>query len=138
MTRTEVAEATSLAAAVTALQQLDTAALRRRWRALVGGRVPPDLGRPLTLRILAYKLQAQHWATSTAEPARARSLVQALAGAPRRDKVETAGASASPIGAEAGVSEHDGFDAAEHSYRPASLDPAPCWCASTAAYCIGS
>lgn len=48
-----------LAAAVTELEQLDAASLRRRWRTLVGGVVPPNLGRPLTLRILAYKLQAQ-------------------------------------------------------------------------------
>ena len=52
-------DVTGLAAAVAALQQLDAAALRRRWRTLVGGSLPPDLGRPLTLRILAYKLQAQ-------------------------------------------------------------------------------
>ena len=48
-----------LAAEVAALGQLDAAALRRRWRALVGGAMPADLGRPLTLRVLAYKLQAQ-------------------------------------------------------------------------------
>ena len=48
-----------LAAEVAALQQLDAAALRRRWRDLVGGTVPADLGRPLMLRVLAYRLQAQ-------------------------------------------------------------------------------
>ena len=53
-------DAEILAAAVTELEQLAAGSLRRRWRALVGGAVPPDLGRPLTLRMLAYKLQAQH------------------------------------------------------------------------------
>ena len=48
-----------LAAAVAELERLDLASLRRRWRALVGGATPVDLGRPLTLRVLAYKLQAQ-------------------------------------------------------------------------------
>ena len=48
-----------LADAVAELQQLDAGALQRRWRALVGRPVPSDLGRPLMLRILAYKLQAQ-------------------------------------------------------------------------------
>ena len=52
-------DAEILAAAVTELERLDAGSLRRRWRALVGGAVPPDLGRPLTLRMLAYKLQAQ-------------------------------------------------------------------------------
>ena len=52
-------DAEILAGAVTELERLDAELLRRRWRALVGGAVPPDLGRPLTLRMLAYKLQAQ-------------------------------------------------------------------------------
>lgn len=49
-----------LTAAVAELEHLDAELLRRRWRALVGGAIPSDLGRPLTLRVLAYKLQAQH------------------------------------------------------------------------------
>ncbi len=53
-------EAAILAAAVAELQRLGAAALQRRWRSLVGGSVPAGLGRPLTLRVLAYKLQAQH------------------------------------------------------------------------------
>ncbi len=52
-------DAEMLAVAVTELERLDAESLRRRWRALVGGAVPHDLGRPLTLRMLAYKLQAQ-------------------------------------------------------------------------------
>ena len=42
-----------------ALEQLDADALRRRWRALVGGPLPKGLGRSLILRILAYRQQAQ-------------------------------------------------------------------------------
>jgi hypothetical protein len=53
------AEAASLADAVAELQRLDVGALQRRWRSLAGRPVPSDLGRPLMLRILAYKLQAQ-------------------------------------------------------------------------------
>jgi hypothetical protein len=49
----------ALAEALSELQLLDEAALRRRWRSLVGSLPPTDLGRPLTLRVLAYKLQAQ-------------------------------------------------------------------------------
>ena len=52
-------DAEILADAVTELERLDAQSLRRRWRALVGGAVPSDLGRPLILRMLAYKLQAQ-------------------------------------------------------------------------------
>ena len=52
-------EAAALAAALAALQLLDPNALQRRWRALVGGAPPKGLGRPLTLRLLAYKLQAE-------------------------------------------------------------------------------
>ena len=53
-------EAQILADAIAELQQLDTGALQKRWRSLMGCSLPFDLGRPLTLRILAYKLQAQH------------------------------------------------------------------------------
>ena len=49
-----------LAAAVAQLDRLDGAALRRRWRSLVGSPLPADLGRALTVRVLAYRLQAQH------------------------------------------------------------------------------
>ncbi len=59
MARIPNADVDGLVAAVAALQQLDAAALRRRWRALVGGPMPADLGRPLILRVLAYKLQAE-------------------------------------------------------------------------------
>ena len=52
-------EAEILAEAVAELQRLDAGGLQRRWRSLVGRPLPPDLGRPLTLRILTYKLQAQ-------------------------------------------------------------------------------
>ena len=55
----ERCDAEILADAVTELERLDAEPLRRRWRALVGSAVPLDLGRPLTLRMLAYKLQAQ-------------------------------------------------------------------------------
>ncbi len=49
-----------LAEAVAELEQLGGAAMRRRWRSLVGSSLPEGLGRPLSLRVLAYKLQAQH------------------------------------------------------------------------------
>jgi hypothetical protein len=52
-------EAEILGDAVAELQLLDAGMLQRRWRCLVGRPVPSDLGRPLMLRILAYKLQAQ-------------------------------------------------------------------------------
>ncbi len=52
-------DAAILAAAFAELESLDPEPLRRRWRALVGGALPLDLGRPLTLRVLFYKLQAQ-------------------------------------------------------------------------------
>ena len=52
-------EAGILSDAVAELQRLDAGILQRRWRSLVGRPVPSDLGRPLMLRILAYKLQAQ-------------------------------------------------------------------------------
>nr|WP_246725381.1 DUF2924 domain-containing protein [Beijerinckia sp. L45] len=52
-------EAEILADAIAELQLLDAGMLQRRWRSLVGRPVPSDLGRPLMLRILAYKLQAQ-------------------------------------------------------------------------------
>ena len=52
-------DAAALADAVAALQHLDASALQRRWRTLVGGAPPKGLGRPLTLRMLAYKLQAE-------------------------------------------------------------------------------
>ena len=47
--------------AIEDLHSLDAASLAKRWRALVGGAVPTNLGRPLTLRVLAYKLQAQRF-----------------------------------------------------------------------------
>ena len=46
-------------AAIDTLLQGDANTLQRYWRALVGGTLPPGLGRPLVLRILAYKLQAR-------------------------------------------------------------------------------
>ena len=55
----EIGLSAGLAAAVAALQPLDVGALQRRWRALVGGALLKELGRPLLLRILAYKLQAE-------------------------------------------------------------------------------
>ena len=52
-------DADALAEALAVLHQLDATGLQRRWRSLVGGSVPQDLGRPLILRMLAYALQAQ-------------------------------------------------------------------------------
>jgi hypothetical protein len=47
--------------AIEDLRSLDADNLAKRWRTLVGGAIPNDLGRPLALRILAYKLQAQRF-----------------------------------------------------------------------------
>ena len=44
-----------------AVAQLGADALRRRWRSLIGGSVPPGLGRTLVLRMLAYRQQAQRF-----------------------------------------------------------------------------
>ena len=52
-------DADGLAEALAELPQLDASGLNRRWRSLVGGPIPQDLGRPLVLRMLAYKVQAQ-------------------------------------------------------------------------------
>ena len=53
-------KADTLTDAVAELKRLDASSLQKRWRSLVGRPLPPDLGRPLMLRVLAYKLQAQH------------------------------------------------------------------------------
>jgi hypothetical protein len=50
-----------LAGEIEALSNLDEEALRRRWRRLIGRPIPPDLGRALALRILAYYQQVQHF-----------------------------------------------------------------------------
>ena len=52
-------DADALAEALAELHQLDASGLQRRWRSLVGGLLPQDLGRPLILHMLAYALQAQ-------------------------------------------------------------------------------
>ena len=54
-------DAASLGDMIEHLHQLDANGLGRRWRALIGGAIPKDLGRPLVLRILAYQLQAQRF-----------------------------------------------------------------------------
>ena len=43
---------------ISALQDCDTAVLRRRWRALTGRVLPGHLPRSLILRLLAYRIQA--------------------------------------------------------------------------------
>ncbi len=53
--------AVDLTVEINALFDLDDDALRRRWRRLVGRPLPRGLGRSLTLRILAYYQQAQHF-----------------------------------------------------------------------------
>ncbi len=56
-----VLPAKDLAGEIEALSQLDEEAMRRRWRRLIGRPFPQDLGRGLTLRILAYYQQVQHF-----------------------------------------------------------------------------
>jgi hypothetical protein len=53
--------AQDLAGEIEALSQLNEEAMRRRWRRLIGRSFPQDLGRGLTLRILAYYQQVQHF-----------------------------------------------------------------------------
>jgi hypothetical protein len=50
-----------LGAEITALSELEDDALRRRWRRLIGRPLPKELGRGLTLRILAYYQQVQQF-----------------------------------------------------------------------------
>ena len=54
-------DADALAEALAELHQLDASGLQRRWRSLVGGLLPQDLGRPLILHMLAYALRATSW-----------------------------------------------------------------------------
>ncbi len=67
-----------LTAEVAALQQLDAPALRRHWRVLVGGAMPADLSRPLLLRVLAYRLQAQRLGDLDMASLRALAVLAAL------------------------------------------------------------
>ena len=103
MARTKEAEIASLAAAVAALQQLDAAALQRRWRALVGGAMPADLGRPLTLRVLAYKLQVQQLGDlDKASVRELTALYNAVRGVADKDKSDPADAYTNSMVAKAG------------------------------------
>ncbi len=65
--------------------------------------MPADLGRPLTLRVLAYKLQAQQLGDLDKASVRELSaLYNAARGAADQDKGEPAEAHTGPIGADAG------------------------------------
>jgi Protein of unknown function (DUF2924) len=52
------------------LRDLDAGALRNRWHAVSGQEAPPHLPRHLLFRVLAYRLQAEHWGDLDAETKR--------------------------------------------------------------------
>ncbi len=118
---------------------LDAAALQRRWRTLVGGTMPADLGRPLTLRVLAYKLQAQQLGdldkASLRELAALSSAVKVAADEDKSRAAEGA-RRRSLLKEERSALQHQRHGSAKCRY--ASPGPAPCWCASMAACCTGS
>ena len=51
----------ALGVEIARLRDLDVGALRSRWHAVFGRRAPPHLPRHLLFRVLAYRLQADHW-----------------------------------------------------------------------------
>ena len=55
---------------ISALQDCDTAVLRRRWRALTGRALPAHLPRSLVLRLIAYRIQADAFGDLDANTAR--------------------------------------------------------------------
>jgi hypothetical protein len=54
-------DAKTLDVEIARLRDLDVAALQARWRNLFRRRPPPHLPRHLLFRVLAYRLQADHW-----------------------------------------------------------------------------
>ena len=86
------------------LAQLEPDALRRRWRTLVGRPMPQGLGRPLTLRILAYREQARRY--GDLDLASQRALAAVLVGSAGR----SAGAEVLGVDADATLVEkaHEG------------------------------
>ncbi len=103
MANTQEFDTASIAAAIAELGTLVTPALKRRWRTLVGGSMPADLGRPLTLRVLAYKLQAQQRGDLDRDSLRAlAALYQDARGWADQEKAGSSGSCSKPIAAEAG------------------------------------
>ena len=72
------------------LRDLDVGALRARWHTVFGRRPPPHLPRHLLFRVLAYRLQADHWVIWTRKPTSARSLWVARASGQRAVDFEPA------------------------------------------------
>jgi hypothetical protein len=60
----------TLDAEIARLRDLGIAALRSRWQTAFGRQAPPHLPRHLLLRVLAYRLQAEHWGDLDAETMR--------------------------------------------------------------------
>ena len=75
-----------LAADLAGMARLDLAGLRALWRKRLR-RAPPDLPRPLLMRLLAYRLQAQAYGDLDAETAKALDRI-AREGARRRQAGE--------------------------------------------------
>ena len=70
--------AASLEPEIARLRALDLDGLRARWRALTGRKAPPHLPKPLLLRLLAYRVQAE--ALGDLDPATIRFLERLAAG----------------------------------------------------------
>ena len=63
-------DAKTLDVEIACLRDLDVGALQARWRNLFRRRPPPHLPRHLLFRVLAYRLQADHWGDLDAESQR--------------------------------------------------------------------
>ena len=66
----------ALAAEIASLAKLPTEELRERWKALSGKPLPPEIGRSLLIRAIAYRVQEQ--AYGGLKPATRRLLARAV------------------------------------------------------------
>jgi hypothetical protein len=78
-------EEAALREALSSLEALDLAGLRLQWRNVFGGSAPAHLPKPLLVRILAYRLQADAFGISPT-PSAGRSTASALGAGPRAAK----------------------------------------------------
>ena len=113
-----------LTAEVAALVQLDAAALRRRWRDLVGGSVPADLGSPLTLRVLAYRLQARRLGDLDRASLPALAALAGPAKAPVSEGLDDGASGEAPMPSTDGVGGASKTATAGRRTRPAPARPA--------------